>query len=125
MTSRAKVWTEFLKMRITHERLGPAHALFDDLRATNRDAPLEPKRFASIFAETHTGKSMCVCTYLETTVAEEAIRRGLFPGKMDRKDIAKKQHIVLYISLEGVTNLKNLAQEILFAMGRQGRWKHE
>jgi AAA domain len=119
--TRANIWTEFEKMRIKHERLAPAHKVFDDLRATRRDAPFEPKRFASIFAPTHSGKSTAVSIYLETRVAEDAIRRGLFPPETDRKLIARQQRIVLYISLEGVTSIKNLAQEILLALGKNER----
>src|SRR5258708_3602204 len=63
---------------------------------------------------------MAVRIYLETIVAEEAIRRGLFSKKMDRKEIAAKQRIVVHISLEGVTKIKNLAQEILIGLGIPG-----
>jgi hypothetical protein len=55
--------------------------------------------------------------YLENTVAKDAIARGLFPANMDPREIAAQQKIVLHVSLEGVTNIKNLMQEILFAMG--------
>jgi hypothetical protein len=36
---------------------------------------------------------------------------------MNRKEIAKKQRIVIYVTLEGVTTIKNLAKEILLALG--------
>jgi hypothetical protein len=117
-TTRAKIWSEFQKMRIKHERLSEAHKIFNDLRKSKRDAPFEPQRFASIFAPTHSGKSMAVRTYRETVVAEEAVKRGLFPADMDRKEIAGKQRIVLHITLDGVTKIKNLAEEILRALGK-------
>lgn len=117
MTTRAKVWTEFNNIRIMNDRLKEAHRIFDDLRELTRESPLEPKRCVAIFAPTHSGKSTCVRTYLETTVAEEAIKRGLFPARMNRKLIASKQRIVLYITLEGVATIKNLAKEILLTMG--------
>jgi hypothetical protein len=114
---RAKIWAEFDKIRIMDDRLKQVHDVFDDLRTITRECPLEPKRCAHMFSPTHSGKSMCVRIYLETTVAEEAVKRGLFPAKMDRKLIASRQRIVLYISLEGVTTIKNLAKEILLALG--------
>jgi hypothetical protein len=115
--TRTKIWTEFKKMRIKYPRLPLAHGMFDDLRAAKREAPLEPQGFASIFAPTHSGKSMTIRTYLETTVAEEAIKRGLFPADMDRKEIAAMQRIVLHITLDGVAKIKNLAEAILRALG--------
>lgn len=115
--TRTKIWTEFHKMRIKYPRLSLTHAVFDDLRAAKRESPLEPQRFASIFAPTHSGKSMTVRTYLETTVAEEAIKRGLFSADTDRKEIAARQRIVLHITLDGVAKIKNLAEAILRALG--------
>ncbi|GLR98968.1 AAA family ATPase [Bradyrhizobium liaoningense] len=112
-----RILAEFEKMRIKHSRLEQAYAVFDNLRKTRRDAPFEPKRWACIFAPTHSGKSTAVRMYLETIVAKDAIVRGLYPADMDPKQIALKQRIVLHISLEGVTNIKNLAQEILRALG--------
>lgn len=114
---RGKIWSAFNDIRIFNDRLLEAHEIFDDLRLVTRESPLEPKRCATIFAPTHSGKSMCVKTYLETTIADEAIKRGLFPATMKRKEIAKKQRIVIYVTLEGVTTIKNLAKEILLALG--------
>ncbi|ABE40883.1 conserved hypothetical protein [Rhodopseudomonas palustris BisB5] len=116
--TRGNIWGEFMKMRIKHERLGDAHSVFDDLRAARRAAPYEPQRFASMFAPTHSGKSMSIVMYRETIVAAEAVRRGLFPADMDVKEVARRQRIVLHISLEGVTTIKNLAEEILIALGK-------
>ncbi|WP_375762581.1 ATP-binding protein [Bradyrhizobium sp. B025] len=115
--TRAKIWTEFQLMRIEHGRLPVAHKIFDDLREARRKAPLEPQQFAALFAPTHSGKSMAVRMYRETVVAAEAIERGLFPATMDRKEIANAQRIVLHITLEGVTSIKNLAEEILLCFG--------
>src|SRR3954454_11225218 len=117
MSIRGKIWSAFNDIRIINDRLLEAHEIFDDLRQVTRESPLEPKRCATIFAPTHSGKSMCVKTYLETTIADEAIKRGLFPATMKRKEIAKKQRIVIYVTLEGVTTIKNLAKEILLALG--------
>jgi hypothetical protein len=36
---------------------------------------------------------------------------------MSRKEIAKRQRIVIYVTLEGVTTIKNLAKEVLLALG--------
>lgn len=116
MSNRGKIWSAFNDIRILNERLLDAHDIFDDLRQVTRLSPNEPKRCVSIFAPTHSGKSMCVKTYLETRVADEAIKRGLFPEKMKRSEIAIKQRIVVYITLEGVTTIKNLAEEILRAL---------
>jgi hypothetical protein len=55
--------------------------------------------------------------YLESVVAKEAIKRGLFPADMNPLEIAARQKIVVHITLEGVTNIKNLMQSILAAMG--------
>jgi hypothetical protein len=55
--------------------------------------------------------------YLEDVVAKEAIKRGLFPADMDPLEIAARQKMVVHITLEGVTNIKNLMQSILAAMG--------
>ena len=115
--THGRILAEFEKMRIKHNRLDRAYAVFDNLRKTRRDAPFEPKRWACIFAPTHSGKSTAVRMYLETIVAKAAIARGLYPADMDPKEIALKQKIVLHVSLEGVTNIKNLAQEILRALG--------
>jgi hypothetical protein len=112
-----QILSEFENMRIQHERLEKAYKVFDNLRETKRKAPFQPKRWACIFAPTHSGKSTAVRMYLENTVAKDAIARGLFPANMDSREIAAQQKIVLHVSLEGVTNIKNLMQEILFAMG--------
>jgi hypothetical protein len=117
MANRGKIWAGFNDFRIFNDRLKEAHDIFDDLRQVTRESPGEPKGCATIFAPTHSGKSMCVKTYLETKVADEAIRRGLFPATMSRKEIAKKQRIVIYVTLEGVTTIKNLAKEVLLALG--------
>jgi hypothetical protein len=111
------ILAEFDKMRIRHDRLQVAYDVFDSLRMTRREAPLEPKRFGTVFAPTHTGKSTAVLMYRETVVAKEAVARGLFPADKDPKEIARQQRIVLHITLEGVTTIKNLAQEILRALG--------
>jgi hypothetical protein len=113
ISSRAKIWTEFERMRIKHPRLDEAHAAFDDLRAMKLANPLAPQRFASMFAPTHSGKSMAVRTYIENVVVDQAISRGLFRPDEDRALIAKKQKLVLHISLEGVTGTKSLATDIL------------
>jgi hypothetical protein len=118
--TQGKIVAEFQNMRIKHERLKLAHDVFDALREARRNTPFEPQRFASIFAPTHSGKSMAVRIYLETIVAEEAIKRGLFSKEMNRKEIAAKQRIVVHISLEGVARIKNLAQEILIGLGLPG-----
>ncbi|GAA0004742.1 AAA family ATPase [Bradyrhizobium diazoefficiens] len=116
MSIRGKIWSAFNDIRIFNDRLLDAHDIFDDLRQVTRESPQEPKRCATIFAPTHSGKSMCVKTYLETRVVDEAIKRGLFPKDMKRNEIASKQRIVIYITLEGVTTIKNLAEEILRAL---------
>jgi hypothetical protein len=117
MSIRGKIWSEFTDFRIFNDRLKEAHEIFDDLRQVTRESPLEPKRCVTIFAPTHSGKSTCVKTYLETRVVDEAIKRGLFSSKdMKRNEIASKQRIVTYITLEGVTTIKNLAEEILRAL---------
>lgn len=115
--THGRIFAEFEKMRIKHTRLELAYSVFDDLRATRREAPWEPKRWSCIFAPTHSGKSTAVRMYLENVVAKEAVARGLFPPEMDVKEIALKQKIVLHISLEGVTTIKNLAQNILMTLG--------
>jgi hypothetical protein len=117
MSIRGRIWSVFSDIRIFNDRLLDAHEIFDDLRQVTRESPLEPKRCATIFAPTHSGKSMCVKTYLETSVVDEVIERGLFPKDMDRRLIASKQRVVVYITLEGVTTIKNLAKEILLVLG--------
>jgi hypothetical protein len=112
-SSRAKIWTEFERMRIKHPRLEDARAAFDDLRAIKRANPLSPQRFVSMFAPTHSGKSTAVRSYIENVVVDEAIQRGLFKPEEDRALIAEKQKLVLHISLEGVTRPKSLATDIL------------
>jgi hypothetical protein len=111
------ILSEFDNMRIKHDRLPQVYSVFDSLRRTTRDAPLQPKRWSCLFAPTHSGKSTAVCMYRETVVAKEAVARGLFRADMDPKEIARRQKIVLHITLEGVTKIKNLAQEILAALG--------
>jgi len=111
------ILSEFENMRIEHERLQKAYKVFDNLRETKRRAPFQPKRWSSIFAPTGSGKSTAIRMYLENVVAKEAIKRGLFPADMDPFEIAARQKIVVHITLEGVTNIKNLMQSILVAMG--------
>jgi hypothetical protein len=112
-TTRAKIWAEFERMRIKHPRLDEARAAFDDLRAMKRANPLAPQRFVSMFAPTHSGKSTTITNYIETDVVDVVIKRGLFKADEDRAVIAKKQKLVLHISLEGVTKPKSLATDIL------------
>jgi hypothetical protein len=111
------ILSEFENMRIEHGRLQRAYDVFDSLRETKRRAPFQPKRWSSIFAPTGSGKSTAIRMYLENIVAKEAVRRGLFPADTKPFEIAARQKIVVHITLEGVTNIKNLMQAILSAMG--------
>jgi hypothetical protein len=111
------VLSEFDNMRIKHDRLPEMYRVFNSLRQTTQDAPLEPKRWSCVFAPTHSGKSTGVRIYLETVVAKEAIARGLFPADMDPKEIARRQKIAIHITLDGVTTIKNLTQVILATLG--------
>jgi AAA domain len=111
------ILAEFENMRIEHGRLQKAYDVFDSLRVTKRKAPFQPKRWSSIFAPTGSGKSTAIRMYLENVVAKEVVRRKLFPADMDPFEIATKQKAVVHITLDGVTNIKNLMQRILSAMG--------
>lgn len=111
------ILAEFENMRIEHGRLQKAYDVFDSLRETKRRAPYQPKRWSSIFAPTGSGKSTAIRMYLENIVGKEAVKRGLFPANMGKFEIAARQKIVVHITLEGVTNIKNLMQAILSAMG--------
>jgi hypothetical protein len=113
----AKVWTEFDRMRIIHDRLEETHGYFSALRKAKIKNPRSPQRFVSIFAPTHSGKSMAIRTYIETVVVDQCIAEGMFPATMARDEIAVRQKKVLHISLEGVTNPKQLGMDILRALG--------
>jgi len=114
---RAKIWAEFERMRIKHPRLSEAHDAYDDLRESKRSTPNSPQRFVALFAPTHSGKSMSVRTYIESKVVDAAVSRGLFPADMDRNLIAKRQNIVLHVTLSAKASPKSLATDILRELG--------
>jgi hypothetical protein len=115
--SNGVIWAEFLKMRIKHARLDKAHQLYDDLRYAKRSCPWSPQDFGAIFAETHSGKSMSVTTYIEWRVAEELIEAGMVPPDMPRSEVAKLQRKVLHFTLSSSATPKMLATDILRALG--------
>ncbi|MGI6852161.1 ATP-binding protein [Mesorhizobium sp. 1B3] len=112
-----RILEEFLNMRIKHPRLDDAYALYDDLRHVKRSCPHEPQRFGALFADPQSGKSTCVKMYIESRVVDDAIERGLFPGSMDRRIVAKQQRLALHVTLSTNATPKSLATDILTAFG--------
>ncbi len=117
--THSTIWAAFESIRIEHPRVKQAYRAFDDLRQLKLAKPHAPQRFVSIFAPTHSGKSMSVQMYIETKVVQEAVRRKLFPGSMPHGEIARRQRIVLHVTLSASATPKSLASDILRALGDQ------
>jgi len=87
------------------------------MRSKSSLIPNKPKRYIEFFAPSHSGKSTAITTYIEDKVVGEAIERGLFPADMDREEIARKQRIVLHVTLSPNASKRSLAVDILTALG--------
>ena len=114
---RATVEAAFEMMRIYHPRIPGVHQKLDEARELGRLIPNKPKRYIEFFAPSHSGKSTAITTYIEDKVVDEAIERGLFPADMDREEIARKQRIVLHVTLSPNASKRSLAVDILTALG--------
>lgn len=123
--NKAIIAAEFLKMRIKHPRLEEAHETYHTMRQIRKLAPHDPPRFSSIFAPTHSGKSMTITTYIEKHVVPEAIERGLFDPREEPRVIAQRQNIVLHVTLSQNANPASLATDILTALGDDRATKGE
>ncbi|WMT87489.1 ATP-binding protein [Pelagibacterium sp. 26DY04] len=115
--SNGIVYAAFADMRIHHPRLAGAHAILNDAREAGRLTPYRPKRYVEFFAPSHSGKSMAIETYIEDVVVDEVIERGLFPADMDRAEIARKQNVVLHVTLSPKASTRSLAADILRQLG--------
>lgn len=117
MSSKAKVWSEFTRMRIKHPRLEAVYESFDDLRDYGAAVPFEPKGYVKLLAPTHSGKSTSVKSYIEEVVVPEAIERGLFSADTEPDIIANNQKLVLHVTLSPNATPKSLATDILQRLG--------
>ncbi len=115
--SRGVVGAAFEKMRIHHPRIPGVHEKLNDIREFGRLTPQSPKRYVEFFAPSHSGKSTAIKTYIEDQVVNEAIAAGYFPADMDRGEIAKKQRIVLHVTLSPKASKRSLAVDILSQLG--------
>lgn len=115
--SKGMVIAAFENMRIQHPRIRGAHQVLDDAREAGRLTPLSPKRYVEFFAPSHSGKSMAIRTYIEDKVVDEAIAKGHFAADEDRQEIAKKQKIVLHVTLSPNASVRSMAADILRALG--------
>ena len=107
----------FSQMRIPHPRIDALTKKLNSIRKMKRIAPYEPKRYVEMFAESHTGKSTAIKTYLEKVVAPEAIAAGEFPGTMPIQLVAMKQTKVVYVSLREKATRSTLYGDILQRLG--------
>jgi hypothetical protein len=114
---RSTIWAAFESIRIEHPRVKEAYRTFDDLRQLKLEHSNAPQRFVSIFAPSHSGKSMAAQMYIETKIVEEAIRRKLFPADTPLCEIARRQRLVLHVTLSASATPKSLASDILMALG--------
>ncbi|MDB5531494.1 MAG: hypothetical protein JWR51_4597 [Devosia sp.] len=115
--SRPRIQAAFDTMRIIHPRIPEVHQALDDAREVGRLSPYSPKRYVEFFAPSHSGKSTAITTYIENVVVKQAIERGLFPADMDPQLIARKQNIVLHVTLSPKATPKSLASDILRRLG--------
>lgn len=115
--SISEIWSKFDRIRIKHPRLEEAHKWFDALREAKRKSPRSPQKFATIFAPTHSGKTMSIRTYIETKVVDDVMAAGLLSDGIDRETIARDQKIALHVTLSTPATTRSLAFDILVALG--------
>jgi hypothetical protein len=114
---RGDIDVVFQQLRIRHPRIAEVTKKFNSARKTKRLAPYTPKRYVEFFAESHTGKSTAVQTYLEDVVVPEVIAEGLFPADMPKELIAMQQTRVIHVTLTEKATRKSLYSDILRRLG--------
>lgn len=109
--------SKFKRMRIEHPLLKDVHDQLDILRAVKRDSyPGDEQLAAALLADSHSGKSTAVRMYVENTVVNDCIARGMYKGE-DRRTIAHKQKIVVHVTLTPGATVSSLMTDLLKALG--------
>lgn len=111
------IYREFRAMRIKHPQHEQAVKVFETLRMRKVEAPDEEQTTASLFAASHSGKTTTVKWYLETTIVDECLRRGIFEKDGPRSILSRLQPLALYVKLRSNTTMTKLLSNFLQELG--------
>src|SRR4051794_30008859 len=98
-TPDAVILAKFEEIRVWHPRMEAAHETFKTFIDFKQLCPSAEQPLAMMFAKSNCGKSTTVKHFLETTIAEDLVKKGIFPDTMDRGTIAKKQNFAPLVTL--------------------------
>ncbi|RWM07952.1 TniB family NTP-binding protein [Mesorhizobium sp.] len=116
-TPDALVMAKFQDIRIWHPRMDAAHDVFKTFMDFKGLCPHAEQPVATMFSKSHCGKSTTVEHFLETTIADELIEKGIFPPTMDRKQIARKQTVAPLVTLTEKSTPRTFYSDALFRLG--------
>lgn len=116
-TSKGHIRAEFKKIRIPHPRLDAAYELFDDLREAKRREPGGEQDCGLLLADSHSGKSMSVTTYIENRIVPYVMELGIFAPGTKPATVAKLQKKVIHVTLSAPASPMSLATDLLTALG--------
>lgn len=111
------IYREFKAMRIKHPQHDKAVEAFETLRRRKVAAPDEEQTTASLFAASHAGKSTTVKWYIEKTIVDECLRRGIFKNDGPRPVLRRIQPLALYVQLRTSTTMNKLMSSFLENLG--------
>ncbi|WP_431674491.1 TniB family NTP-binding protein [Rhizobium leguminosarum] len=126
----------FKNLRIEHAFMKQAHKTFDALRSARRRIMEKTvigneARCATLFADTQSGKTTIVSSYVERNTVDYCYEIGLFAPDTPRIAVALLQKVVVHISVSGTSTLMSLLEDILRAYndpcpetGNLGNKKH-
>lgn len=107
------IYREFKAMRIKHPQHTDAVKVFERLRRRKEAAPDAEQTTACLFANSHAGKSTTVQWYMETTIVDECLKRGIFKKDGPRPLLARLQPLALYVKLRSFTTIIKLLSKFL------------
>lgn len=111
------IYREFKAMRIKHPQHEMAVEAFETLRRRKVAAPDEEQTTASLFAASQSGKSTTVKWYIEKTIVDECLRRGIFKTDGPRSVLRRIQPLALYVQLRSSTTMNKLMSSFLENLG--------
>lgn len=111
------IYREFKAMRIKHPQHEKAVEAFETLRRRKVAAPDDEQTTASLFAASQSGKTTTVKWYIETTIVDECLRRGIFKEDGPRSILGRIQPLALYVKLRSSTTMNKLMSSFLEDLG--------
>lgn len=113
-----EVYSIFRKIWVKHPVADEVFRVCSHLRNCKRFCEPGDEQIAGcLLADSQSGKSRTVRTYISKVVVDDCYERKIFGRDVPREDVLQRQRLVLHVTLSGGATVSSLLTDILKAFG--------